>query len=56
MIAWVCFVLATVAIVVDGNVIDGRKSLVWGPAIELPELDLPVRYFFVQLVGSDGLK
>jgi hypothetical protein len=55
MLAWICVVLAAVALLADA-VIDGRKSLVWGPAIDSPELDLPVRYLFVQLVDEDGHK
>ena len=33
-----------------------EKSLVWGPGLEKPELDLPVRYFFVHLVDLHGQK
>ncbi len=36
--------------------IDPKASLVWGPAIEHSDFELPVRYFYVQLVDGGGRK
>ena len=41
---------------VSSTRIDPTRTLVWGPTIDIPDVDMPVRYLFVQLVDINGDK
>jgi hypothetical protein len=36
------------------EVIDVKKTLIWGPGLTPHEIVLPARYFFVHFVGPNG--
>ncbi len=48
--------LTIIIIQLVSTTIDHERTLVFGPAIELPDIDMPVRYLFIQLIDYNGQK